>query len=235
MTAPASTPPAAARGLQWGIRLNVNSAGSFGDAQSNFNPLMKGAPLDVYPGVFVRHPLSQKLDLQAGIALASPVDLQREKLVHTMMRPERAVSPQATYAQENITFDRLYYIDVPLTLQYRLSSRFSVGSGLQVSVLQKAIGEKQFQEYDRMDMMIARDPEVPEPENVTRSAATGESLNKLDLRWVLGAHYRLGVRWEISAQYQKGLSGIVKDNAFGQQYHVRNSFLQAGVGFRFGK
>src|SRR5690606_1409349 len=103
----------------------------------NDNPLLKGSSVDLYPSLLVRKGLSRRLSLQAGLALASPVDLPRRDFSFSVPNPTRAMAADVQASADQITLQRLYYADIPLTLHYHLSERLSVGSGLQLSLLQK--------------------------------------------------------------------------------------------------
>lgn len=232
--AEASTlPPAAekAEGWQLALHLNANGASSFGHAETNDNPLLKGSSVDLYPSLLVRKGLSRRLSLQAGLALASPVDLPRRDFSFSVPNPTRAMAADVQASADQITLQRLYYADIPLTLHYHLSERLSVGSGLQLSLLQKVIGEKQRADYDAMNFLAYVDPVEPEPRNLRDDKEAGGSVRSMDMRWVAGLRYRFAPHWEASLQYQQGLADISGNQALTGGHAVRNAVVHLGLGF----
>lgn len=221
------------RKLHIGLRINANSNGSFGHADANYNPVMKGSGTDFYPAVSIGKSLSKKWSVQTGFAFASPVNVDNQHPSLSRSYRNYSINPAAQYSENNLSFDRLYYIDLPLTMQYHLGQKFSVGSGLQLSVLQRVIGEKQRRDYDANNVMVMAQPSNPNPQNITGSDDVNASLRPLDLRWVMGLQYHLTTRWEASVQYQLGLTDITRNSAFGNNGSNHNNFIQAGIGFNF--
>ncbi|HEX5553712.1 MAG TPA: outer membrane beta-barrel protein [Chitinophagaceae bacterium] len=213
------------------VRLNANGASSFGHAASNFSPVLKGTPVDVYPAVTVGRRFGGKFSLQAGLAIASPVDVQKEGLNRSVSDPLRAMRANVLQSDDSVNLSRLYYVDVPLTVQYHLNKEFSVGSGLQLSVLEKVIGEKQRLDYNTAGYVAMALPERPEPENLTQAKSASGTISPVDLRWVIGLYYQAGKHWNASLQYQCGLTDISNDRAFLNNHVNRNNIIRAGIGF----
>lgn len=235
--ASASTPPpkksgGVLKGVALSVGLSANGGSSFGNASSNYNPLLKGSPVDVYPAAFVSRRLGRKISLGVGLALASPVNVQRDALTKSISYPDRAqMAPNVSQSQDYINISRLYYADVPVIVQYHLGTRFSIGSGLQLSVLEKVIGKKQRQDYDAAGVLALALPVRPEPENLTHANSVSGTIRPVDFRWVVGVHYQLGTHWDASLQYQYGLTDISTDKAFLHNNVNRNNVLSAGLNF----
>jgi len=231
---PLTQPEAAGKqtsGLHFAVRLNANGGSSFGNAASNYSPVLKGTPVDVYPSVYVSKELSLKFSLQAGLAVASPVNVQKEGLSRSVSNPLRAMAANVPQSQDSMNLNRLYYADIPITVQYHLNKKISIGSGLQLSVLEKIIGEKQRLDYNNYGIVAMTMPDHPRPENLTRTAPASGTISPVDLRWVLGLHYQLGKHWNATLQYQYGLTDISSDHAFLNNHVNRNNVLRAGIGF----
>jgi hypothetical protein len=231
---PPSPPPSPSASHAWhfALRLNANGASSFGAGPANTNPLFKGTPVDIYPSAYVAKSLSGKVSLQLGLAVASPVDVRKEGLNRSVPNPMRAMATGVSASQDSINFSRLYYADIPLTLQYHLSDRFTIGSGLQISVLEKAIGRKQQLDYNADGLLQQVVPEQPQFENIAHDQAASGMINPVDVRMVWGLHYRLGEHWNLSVQYQYGFTDISKNRAFLHHHVNRNQVLQTSIGFR---
>jgi len=214
------------------VGLQANGASSFGNAASNFNPVLKGSPVDIYPVVSVSRQLGRRVSLGADIALFSPVSVKREGLSKSVSYPERAaVDPDITESQDFLSVSRLYYAELPVVVSYRLGKRFYAGSGLELSVLQKIIGEKQRQDYDAQGMLALAMPESPRPRNLTHAQSLSGTVRPVEIRWVAELRYRLGTRWEASLNYQHGLSTISKDKTFLNGPSTRNDVVAAGMHF----
>jgi hypothetical protein len=236
LASPDAVPAAPAKeklssGYYVAVRLNANGASSFGHAASNFSPVLKGTPVDVYPAVTVGRRFGGKFSLQTGLAIASPVDVQREGLNRSVSDPLRAMRANVSQSDDSMNLSRLYYVDVPLTVQYHLNKKFSVGSGLQLSVLEKVIGEKQRLDYNTQGYVAMALPERPEPENLTHAKSVSGTISPVDLRWVIGLYYQAGKHWNASLQYQCGLTDISNDRAFLNNHVNRNNIIRAGIGF----
>lgn len=219
------------KGMHLAIGLRANGGSSFGNAPSNYNPVLKGTPVDVYPFASVSKRFSRRFSMEAGIALAAPVDVRDDALHRSISDPFRAMASNVAQSQDSISLNRLYYIDLPVVLNYHLGSRFSIGSGLQVSVLEKVIGKKQRLDYDNYGVVALALPVHPDPGNLTHEKETSGTIRPVDLRWLVGLHYQFGRHWKVSLQYQCGLTDISSNKAFLNDHVNRNNVLSAGLEF----
>ena len=230
--AAASRPAGFSRGFSFSVGLQVNGTSSFGDAASNYSPVLKGSPVDLYPVVSVSRQLGKRLSLGVDIALFSPVSVRRKGLSKSVSYPDRAaVDPDISESEDYLSVSRLYYAEMPVVVSYRLGKRFYAGSGLELSVLQKIIGEKQRQDYDAQGMMTFAMPESPRPRDLTHAKSLSGTVRPVEIRWVAELRYRLGNRWEASLHYQHGLSTISKDKTFLNGPSTRNDVVAAGMHF----
>lgn len=218
---------------QWHISLKVNANnGTFiGDPSTNFNPLLKGAPVEVYPSVYISREINQQFSLQTGIAFVSPVDIRNQQLNRTVSDPMRAMAANVSASEDNMQLSRLYYMDIPLTMQYHFNKNLSINSGLQVSVLEKVIGQKQRLDYDQNGILALADPQSPQPENLTGNRSAKDIIKPVDVRGVIGLQYKPGKRWSAAIQYQYGLTDISTNHAFLNDHTSRNSLVKASIGF----
>lgn len=228
---PASTATERLRGVHISVGLSANGGSSFGHGPRNFNPLLKGSPVDIYPSAFVSKRLTPKLSVGGGLSLASPVDLRRQRLQKRVSDPERALAAGVSASEDYISISRLYYADIPLVVQYHVGSRLSVAGGLQLSVLEKVIGETQRQDYDRWGVLALTSPADPQPEDLTHMAAASDAVRPVDFRWVAGMYYRLGTRWDASLTYQHGLAPISNLGTSPADGVRPNQVLRAGIEF----
>lgn len=218
---------------QWHISLKINANnGTFaGDPSANFNPVLKGAAVEVYPSVYVSRELSRHFSLQTGIALVSPVDIRHQDLNRTVSDPVRAMAANVSASEDNMQLSRLYYMDIPVTMRYRLNKKLSINSGLQVSVLEKVIGQKQRLDYDQYGTLALADPQKPLPENLSGTTSAKDIVNPLDVRGVIGLQYMPAKRWSAAIEFQYGLTDISKNRTFLNDHTNRNSVLKASIGF----
>lgn len=217
--------------FHFSIRLNANGGASFGQPEENFNPVLKGTPVDLYPSVAVSKKITPKMDIRAGLAFVSPVAVSANQLKKSVSNPERAIYAMAAESRDEFRISRLYYADVPVTLQYHLSDRLSVGSGLQLSILEKVIGEKQRVDYSASNTVMYRAPATPAPRDLTRDKDAEAGINPLDVRWLGTLQYRVADHWIASLQFQYGLTDISENKAFLYNHKDRNTVISAGIGF----
>lgn len=217
--------------LHISLRLKANGGSSFGKSQQNFNPVLKGTPVDIYPAVYVSKKFSDKVGIQAGLAVVSPVDISNASLNRSIANPGRTAVAMAVETRDNFEISRLYYVDVPVTVQYHLSKRFTVGSGLQLSILEKIIGRRQRVDYNAANQVMYAEPVLPSPVNLTGNQDAEQGINPLDLRWLGTFKYRISERWLTSLQLQYGLLDISDNRAFLQNHRDHNVVVSAGIGF----
>ncbi len=214
------------------VKLQANGGASFGKPQENFNPVLKGTPVDVYPAVYISKNISEHLGLQAGVAVVSPVDISNGHLNKSVRNAGGNMVAMAVESRHNFRISRLYYIDVPVTVQYHLTERFTVGSGLQLSVLEKVIGSRQRVDYNANYMVMYAAPSDPAPADLTGNQEANYGINPLDLRWLGSLNYLIGERWIASLQLQYGLLDISDNHAFLRNHRDRNVVVSAGIGFK---
>lgn len=213
------------------VSLNANSGTVFGSPEDNFSLVLKGTPIDIYPAVHITKMLTERISLQAGLAVLSPVEVRREALNVKISDPVRAMAMNLSRSEDSIRLDRLYYADIPVTIQYYLTKNLSIGSGLQISFLEKMIGEKQQLDYNYSGTLAATTPPVSHPENLNHTQSISGAVKPIDLRWVAGIRYQFGKHWIASIQYQYGLTDISNNKIFMDNAINKNNLVKAELGF----
>jgi len=163
-----------------------------------------------YVGALVEHKISDKFGLQGEI-LYSPLG----------GKEDYNASQDDVYFREKtkLTFGTLL---IPVSAKYFITEGLSVSAGASFGIILSA---KQKTVIDAgigiPGLELEGDDEVDIKDDV----------NKLNIAPFIGAEYMLENGLFFDARYNMGVSNLVKEDNAGK---MTNSFLQVGVGFKFG-
>ncbi|MDQ0064554.1 porin family protein [Chryseobacterium lathyri] len=163
-----------------------------------------------YVGALVEHKISDKFGLQ-GEVLYSPLG----------GKEDYNASQDDIYFREKtkLTFGTLL---IPVSAKYFITEGLSVSAGASFGIILSA---KQKTVIDAgigiPGLELEGDDEVDIKDDV----------NKLNIAPFIGAEYMLENGLFFDARYNMGVSNLVKEDNAGK---MTNSFLQVGVGFKFG-
>ncbi|MGG5207809.1 porin family protein [Chryseobacterium sp. MIQD13] len=163
-----------------------------------------------YVGGLVEHKLSDKFALQ-GEVLYSPLGGRLDA--------EEGSDEAMVGAKAKITFGTLL---VPVSAKYFITESLSVSAGASFGFILSAKTK-----YDvnvglglpGLDVAIGDEVDIK------------DQTNTLNIAPFLGAEYALENGLFFDARYNMGVSNLAKDSGDGK---LTNSFLQVGVGFKFG-
>ncbi|HBV16553.1 porin family protein [Chryseobacterium carnipullorum] len=163
-----------------------------------------------YVGALVEHKLSDKFALQ-GEVLYSPLGGKIEASEGT---EEAFVG-----AKSKIKFGTLM---VPVSAKYFITEGLSVSAGASFGFILSAKTKYEVNAglgLPGLDISIGDDVDIK------------DQTNTLNIAPFLGAEYALENGLFFDARYNMGVSNLAKDSGDGK---LTNSFLQVGVGFKFG-
>ncbi|MGK6340886.1 porin family protein [Chryseobacterium sp. DT-3] len=163
-----------------------------------------------YVGALVEHKISDKFGLQ-GELLYSPLG----------GKEDYNASQDDVYFREKtkLTFGTLL---IPVSAKYFITEGLSVSAGASFGIILSA---KQKTVIDAGIGIPGLELEGDDEVDIK------DEVNKLNIAPFIGAEYMLENGLFFDARYNMGVSNLVKEDNAGK---MTNSFLQVGVGFKFG-
>lgn len=145
-------------------------------------------------GVIVSYPLNEKLSAISGIQYS---------MKGTAYSGEVDIGEGGSFTAEYKKM--LTYLDIPLSVQYAISEKFSLQAGTQVSILTGAKVKNSKEVQDNF--------QLPATEDVK------DYYNTLDMCFNIGPVFKLSEKLAVQLLYQHGLLKIAKD----EEYNVDTS------------
>ena len=219
-------PTGDAQNMWWGIKGGINFGTPYGKAEEGAT----GAP-GVGPrmGVFVRRHVKNRLDVQLevlysvkGASYKTPVSgdtLYEEEIMGKIYLIPTYYSGWVEGKFKNV------YLDFPITARYEASRKFFLLFGPQISYLLNGSNK------GLADIDIGENYSSVKDEPFDES----DQLNRWDYSLLFATSYETpgGLNFELGFSY--GLRSIYKDSYDKIDDTYRNIYLQAMVGYRFGK
>lgn len=115
--------------IDWGLLAGINTPGSFTSANKKAT---NGVPFDVYSGLFASYNLNDKWSVNLQARLPSP-HLARGNYSHT---EEGKTDTTGTHTVNSRIIDsrKMYMVDIPLHLVYRVSPNIGIKGGAVLSI-----------------------------------------------------------------------------------------------------
>ncbi|BAP31860.1 uncharacterized protein CHSO_2823 [Chryseobacterium sp. StRB126] len=171
-----------------------------------------------YAGAMAEYKLSDKFAVQ-GEVLYSPLGGKQEEAVAFT---EAGVNVTGTEK----TDWKLGTVQIPISAKYYATENLAFGVGLNVGIIISA-KIKSTTELSGSALGQAFS------ESETTTTDVKEHMNKLNLAPFVGAEYTLENGLFFDARYNLGVSNLAKKED-GENGTLKNSFIQVGVGFKFG-
>jgi len=205
--------------LDWGILTGVNAPGSFTPKNKNSN-FYGAAPVDLFVGVFATYNLNEKWGLNSQIKILSP---QNVSYSYSHINNGMVDSPKVQIKSAR----KIYSVEVPLQLAYRVSSYLSVlaGPSISIPVKQGGITNKLLPNGVKKDSAYY--------------VALGDTINgtkylqKLNFGLSGGLSFQIK-RLHIGATWNQSLTGYEIRSAFGT-YKTKPGTFQFTVGWQLDK
>ncbi len=167
--------------------------------------------------LFIKYKLAQKWQINVGSNYFQPIHLsiaasdEAAAMDSSSARGSLTTSSNEQDTKESKEFlmnNDYAFVQFPLQLEYKLSNRWYIASGLAWTIpLERKKNQNQLQEHFSSNPTISNELITPSPY----------------LSWMLGTHYQFHPKWGMQLQYQHNLTGY------------QNSLLLGGINYRLGR
>ena len=187
---------------------------------------------NVHPSVTVVIPLSQKFSIHTGLSAFSTisgkeVSTKEKELVSNL-------SSNVYYNIKTTSIVKASYFDLPVTLNYSINNSWSVGSGLQLSRLNKVKIKEEKESFDYNNALYAATVDQYNASPMIARAAFQKKLEikKIDPRFILETNFEKG-SFLFSAGYYYSLDKtIILKDGYNSSHQYRNEYFKLGVQYR---
>lgn len=208
-----------------GIGVNVPVGGKYAH-------LFDVNDFNIHPSVTVIIPLTQKLNLHAGIFAFSTihgkeVSAEEKELVNN-------INSNVYYNINTTSIIKASYFDLPITLHYSINKNWSVGSGVQLSKLYKVSIKEEKESFDYNNTLYAASVAQYTATPVAASAAFQKNveIKKIEPRFVAEANLQQG-HFLFSAGYYYSLDkSIILKDSYNSSRQYRNEYFKLGIQYR---
>lgn len=203
-------------------------------AWSNNKGSFNSGDINIHPGISLVLPISNKLSLHTGLWAFSTVrgkeaSSKEKEIVNN-------IGSSIYYNVNTTSIIKASYFDVPVTLHYAITPRWSVGSGLQISKLYKLNIQEQQESYDYNDNRFSATVQqyVSTPTQAAMALQKKAEIKKYEPRFVAETCIKEG-KWLLSAGYYYGLGKtITLKDADNSTHQYRNEYLKLGIQYEIG-
>ena len=179
---------------RWGLYAGIAINGSFNSSKQNLLP---------YPIAEFKYHINRRLFAKVGASVFSPVTAQVSGVDKTVNVNDS--SNNILYYNEITNHTHLKYADFPLSIGWQLSKKWSVQTGIQLSVLMSKKTNKTSELLNYQLQNVARQYFVPTTFTAAANTQTYSVIvPKLDCRAITSVRYQFN-RIEAGASWQYGL------------------------------
>ena len=198
----------------------------------NHQPDFNLSQINIHPAVRLVVPLNKKLSLHTGLYAFSSVNAleastEKKELVND-------VNANLYYTINKASMMKASYFEVPVTLNYHLSTNFTAGAGVEISRLYQFSVKETEKEYDYNENITATNLD----RNITVSTLAAPakkdkiSLEKWDPRMVIETTFKKGPLL-FSAGYHFGFStSVTTEETNGTTNHFKNDYFKVGIQYQ---
>ena len=187
---------------------------------------------NVHPSVTVVIPLWQKFSVHTGLSAFSTisgkeVSTKEKELVSNL-------SPDVYYNIKTTSIVKASYFDLPVTLHYSINKNWSVGSGLQLSRLNKVKIKEEKESFGYNNTLYAATVDQYNASPMIARAAFQKKLEikKIDPRFILETNFEKG-SFLFSAGYYYSLDKtIILKDGYNSSHQYRNEYFKLGLQYR---
>lgn len=214
-----------AQGFTFGVKAGVNAGTPIGPAPDSAS----GAPgVGPHVGVFARLNLKDRLDIQPELMYSYKsgtfyTPIEGDTVYEQTLAGQTFLLP--TYYEGDVDGSfSLHYIELPINVMYHFGDHWSIHGGPYFGYL--ILGKNE----GTASGVVGNNFSTFENEPFDQSA----ELNPLDYGAVLGGNYETYTGWNFSLRATCGLRSVYKDSYTMPPGTIRNVYLQASIGYRFG-
>lgn len=209
-----------------GTGINVSSAGNQFSQSFGF----KG--FNIHPSVTVVIPLNEKLNLHTGLSLFSTihgkeVSAKEKELVANF-------SSNVSYNIKTTSIIKASYFDLPVTLHYSINKNWSVGSGIQLSRLNKVNIKEVKESYDYNNTLYSA---TVARYNATLMGARAAfqkkvEIKKMEPRFIVETNLQKGPLLFSAGYYYSLDKSIILKDSYNSSHEYRNEYFKLGIQYR---
>ncbi|WP_106917559.1 porin family protein [Chryseobacterium aurantiacum] len=171
-----------------------------------------------YAGAMAEYKFNEKFAVQ-GEVLYSPIGGKQEEAVsYNLMGVDVTGTEKSDW--------KLGTVQVPVSAKYYVTENLAFGVGVNVGVIISA-------KIKTTATLSGTALGQPFSDSTTETEDVKSHMNKLNLAPFAGAEYTLENGLFFDARYNLGVSNLMKKED-GENGTLKNSFVQVGVGFKFG-
>jgi hypothetical protein len=250
MTSSKSTRKIIGKGWVMGVSVNYNFPVSNQEMSTVNANGTNNTLIDFLPSVYARYHFNQKLHIESSFQFSSPQYISNHKLAAVY----KDVNPNKK--EENaIWLNKLYYVNLPVSVHYKVLPNMTIGSGIQYSYLRRSIMADEIAIWEKQGAGWAKTATektiavksnsavkkekanngnggnggpTPTPQApLTRIDTVAQTLQSSDLRLVFDVNYSLK-RLNMGLRYQFGLNNYIntKSGSYVLPVKDRNQALQ---------
>jgi len=187
---------------------------------------------NIHPAVTVIIPLTQKLNLHAGLSAFSTihgkeVSAEEKELVNN-------INSNVYYSINTTSIIKASYFDLPITLHYSINKNWSVGSGIQLSKLYKVSIKEEKESFDYNNTLYSASVSQYTATPMAARAAFQKKveIKKIEPRFVAEANLLQG-HFLFSAGYYYSLEkSIILNDSYNTSRQYRNEYFKLGIQYR---
>jgi hypothetical protein len=206
--------------LDWGILSGVNASSSFTSSKQNAN-FYGSSPVDVYFGLFATYNLNNKWAVGFQIQFYSPQN------VTTSYTHANASKVDSTQSLQITASRKLYTVNIPVNVIYKLTDNFRLMGGPVIGVPVKQINTSS----TLLPAAIKTDSAYYAQISGILNGTKYEQKLNMGLNAGVGFQYK---RWLFEANYLKSLTGYSMSNSWGT-YKSSGGTFQFTIGFQISK
>ncbi len=209
-----------------GASVNISSHGKINDHSFDFKDL------NIHPSVTLIVPLTKKLSLHTGLSAFSTirgteVSAKERELVNNL-------NSNVSYNIKTTSIIKASYFDLPVTLHYSVNKSWSVGTGIQLSKLNKVDIKEEKESFDYNNSLYSSTVAQFNASPMIARAAFQEKLEikKIEPRFVAEINLYQG-NFLFSAGFCYSLDkSIILEDGYNSSHQYRNKYFKLGVQYR---
>jgi len=180
--------------------------------------------LDYLPAPHLQYHFNSKTFMQTELQVIAPQYIQSVLLYQS--KKERPGGTNYRYQVNSIYAQKLYYFNLPVSIQYSPFSHFYLGTGLQFSSLLSGIALYEDKAYASL-MPGSPDSLMRQSYETFRNDSVSDKLNGSEFRLMLEANYYWS-RFTVGLRYNQALSNYVsiKVNNMTPYFTDKNKSIQ---------
>ena len=219
-------------GVKGGLNLS-NLKGDYPNLSDEDVKLDTKSSIGFHIGGFLEYKINDKFSIQPELLIS----MQGNKLELTSEFYDSFYDEN--YKETFTQTPKLYYLNIPLMLKYKLIDKLSIEFGPQIGILLSAKSKWEYKDHN--------DPSENGSINVDllndgtynflgENIQVKKGMKRFDFGLNIGASYDITEKFFLQGRYNLGLATIDENSTVGDEYkswNLKNSVFQLSAGYRF--